>query len=101
MCWCNKNLRTPCCGGISCHPPQRSSISNNTEETVALKSMASKEILEKSNLALWTAYTDKKQEVEVLRDMLKECEVLLTQGTEEHCLSMAHTINRYFKEEKQ
>jgi len=22
MCWCNPNIRTPCCGGISCHPKE-------------------------------------------------------------------------------
>jgi hypothetical protein len=21
MCWCNPNIRTPCCGGPNCHPP--------------------------------------------------------------------------------
>ncbi len=30
MCWCNKNLRTPCCGGVDCVPPKGSVISNNT-----------------------------------------------------------------------
>jgi hypothetical protein len=22
MCWCNPNLRTPCCGAPDCHPPE-------------------------------------------------------------------------------
>ncbi|AUR86261.1 hypothetical protein NVP1084O_054 [Vibrio phage 1.084.O._10N.261.49.F5] len=22
MCWCNPNLRTPCCGNIDCIPPR-------------------------------------------------------------------------------
>lgn len=22
MCWCTPSIRTPCCGGPNCHPPQ-------------------------------------------------------------------------------
>lgn len=54
---------------------------------------------EKSQLTLWQAYCDKKDECNTLRQMLKECEILLTEGTEEHCYNMAHEIYLYFREE--
>ncbi|MCP3685043.1 MAG: hypothetical protein GY861_20470 [bacterium] len=85
MCWCNPKLRTPCCGSIDCVPTKSSKISNNT-------------ILEQSQLALWQSYCDKKMECEVLRDMLKDCSVLLVQGTEEHCTQLADQINKYLQE---
>ena len=59
MCWCNPALRTSCCGGVDCHPPQSSQITNET-------------IIQNSQLQLWQSYCDKKQECEMLRDKLKE-----------------------------
>lgn len=59
MCWCSPNLRTPCCGGSDCHPPQGSTISNET-------------LLQQSQLQLWQSYCDKKIECEILRDKLAE-----------------------------
>ncbi len=26
MCWCDPNLRTPCCGKPDCHPPQNEPV---------------------------------------------------------------------------
>jgi hypothetical protein len=39
MCWCNPSLRTPCCGGIDCHPPESCSEDENNvlENSVWLK----------------------------------------------------------------
>ncbi len=67
MCWCNPSVRTPCCGGISCHPPK-------TEVP--------------------KMYTLEEQR---LRAMLKECSILLTQGTEEHCFNLADKIEKYLE----
>ncbi|CAM0060133.1 hypothetical protein VPHK406_0192 [Vibrio phage K406] len=63
MCYCSPNLRTPCCGKVDCHPPEGGNLVS--EET----------IMQNSQLQLWKSYTDKKQECEMLRDMLKECMV--------------------------
>lgn len=107
MCWCNKNIRTPCCGGVSCHPfPSDGEYSsfieesrNHIIETAHQNPSNTYDILIKnSQLQLWQSYTDKKQECEILRDMLKECSILLTQGTEEHCRILAGQIEEYLKE---
>ena len=64
MCWCNKNLRTPCCGGINCQPPKGVTVSNET-------------ILKDSQLALWQSYTDKKQECENLQEIISQIPKLI------------------------
>ncbi len=70
MCWCNKNIRTPCCGGVGCHPPEGCTISNET-------------ILKNSQLVLWQSYTDKKQECEMLRDIIDKIPQLIQDCTQE------------------
>lgn len=85
MCWCSPNLRTPCCGGVDCLPPQRSTISNNT-------------ILQQSQLQLWQSYCDKKVECEIMKELLKEASILLTEGTLEHCTELATKIDNYLEE---
>lgn len=55
MCHCNPSLRTPYCGKLGCHPPI---IERKTEVNV---------------FKLFDSLEAKKQECEMLRDMLKEC----------------------------
>ena len=70
MCWCNPNLRTPCCGEIGCHPPEGVLISNET-------------IMKDSQLALWQNYTDKKQECERLYEIINKIPQLVQESTQE------------------
>ena len=69
MCYCNPSLRTPCCGGVDCHPP----VETSSKDT----------ILKNSQLQLWMSYTDKKQECEMLRDMLNKIPQLIQDSTQE------------------
>lgn len=91
MCWCNPSLRTPCCGGISCHPCS-SNISNNTKLNVSeplsedkltlLDSETGEEILKKSSLVLWQNYCEKKQECGNLKEIINSIPSLIKECTE-------------------
>lgn len=70
MCWCSPNLRTPCCGKLDCTPPEGVSISNETT-------------MKDSQLTLWQNYTDKKQECEMLRDIINKIPQLIKDSTQE------------------
>lgn len=72
---------------IKYHPPADNKPSRSTPES--------------THAIGWQEYCIKVQEVEHLKKMLKECEILLTQGTEEHCINMAFEIEMYFREEEQ
>lgn len=81
MCWCNPSLRTPCCGGITCHPSS-SNIANSTKLKVSeplgedvltlVDAKTGDEILKQSPLMLWQNYCDKKQECEEWKDKFGE-----------------------------
>ncbi|CAM0050436.1 hypothetical protein VPHF93_0236 [Vibrio phage F93] len=71
MCWCNKNLRTPCCGKVSCHPPVDGNL------------VSEEIIMQNSQLQLWQSYTDKKQECEMLRDIINKIPQLIQDSTQE------------------
>ena len=64
MCWCNPELRTPCCGGMNCVPPKDSNISNNT-------------LLKDSQLTLWQNYCDKKMECEQWKELFEKTLAML------------------------
>ena len=65
MCWCNKSIRTPCCGMVGCHPPVDGNLIS--EET----------IMQNSQLQLWQSYTDKKQECERLYEIIDKIPQLI------------------------
>lgn len=90
MCWCNPNLRTICCGGVDCYPPNNSTISNSTILNID-------KFLEDAKLSMWQSYCDKKVECEEMRELLLEASALLTQGTQEHCEQLANEIILYLE----
>ncbi|CAM0057991.1 hypothetical protein VPH184E373B_0216 [Vibrio phage 184E37-3b] len=92
MCYCSLNLRTPCCGGVSCHPfPSDEEYDsfieesrNHIIETAHQNPNNIYDILiENSQLQLWQSYTDKKQECEMLRDIINKIPQLIQDSTQE------------------
>ncbi|AUR94185.1 hypothetical protein NVP1193O_054 [Vibrio phage 1.193.O._10N.286.52.C6] len=65
MCYCNKSIRTPCCGKIGCHPP---SLERKTEVNV---------------FKLFDSLEDKKQECVMLRDIIAKIPQLIQDSTQE------------------
>ena len=105
MCYCDPNLRTPCCGGVDCHPPAVKPIGIEDSLEVSLDPFK-QDILEEarqhiietahqfeeedwyipienSQLQLWMSYTDKKQECEMLRDIIDKIPQLIQDSTQE------------------
>ncbi|UUW39788.1 hypothetical protein VP14_101 [Vibrio phage VPMCC14] len=80
MCWCNHNLRTPCCGGVDCHPPE---------------TKGKNEILQNSQLQLWQSYCDKKQECETIKDLLEDCLSVMSVGDIQQRTEIAVKVYEY------
>tara|TARA_Y100000588_G_scaffold170332_1_gene184145 strand:- start:10989 stop:11339 length:351 start_codon:yes stop_codon:yes gene_type:complete len=86
MCWCNPKLRTPCCGGMNCHPSSEQ-ITKNAKIDITeplgesgltlLDINSGNEILKQSSLTLWQNYCDKKQECEEWKELFEKTLTML------------------------
>lgn len=106
MCWCNPNLRSPCCGEMGCNPELDEqappSVGEGRDFVIETKhqdpSNTQEVLFKQSQIALWQNYCEKKMECEELRDLLKDAAILLVNGTEEHCAQLSDKIIETLKE---
>ncbi len=77
MCWCNPSLRTPCCGGINCHPPTTTIDKSTVLAIINKHCEGTVETIDDTFLTGdWESYTDDfyYNAAHILEDILKELE---------------------------